>query len=77
MRGARPGATTHPGIIVGQVPTGVGGDEHAVVADVQQAVDGLDDHALAGEVPTDVVAVGEDADPPGAIDPSVDRVAFR
>ena len=50
----------------------MGGDHHAVVRDVQQAVPGLHAHLLPGEVAAHVVAVLEDADAPGLIDPASD-----
>ncbi len=50
----------------------MGGDEDPVVGDVQQSLVGFHDDALARQVPTDVVAVFEDADPSGAVDPPSD-----
>jgi hypothetical protein len=71
------GSTVHVGIILGQVPAGVGGHEHAVVSDLQQPVDGLHVYALTGQVAANVVPVFEDADPSGAVDPSCDRGPWR
>ena len=71
------GAPVHPHVIFGQVPAGVGGDQDAVVADLEQAVDGLHGNALAGQLAADVVAVLEDADPSRSVNTARDRVAAR
>jgi hypothetical protein len=59
------------------MPPGVGGDEDAAVGDVEQPVDRLHRDLLAGEVPPDVVAVFEDADPPRVVHPAADGVDVR
>jgi hypothetical protein len=59
------------------MPTCVRRDEDPVVAHVQQSVGGLDRDGLAGEMASNVIAVLEDADAPGAVDPAAHGVPGR
>ena len=55
-------------VVVIEVALGVGGDEHALMAEVQQASTVLDVDRAAGQMPPDVIAEGEDADPTALVD---------
>ncbi len=52
------------------------GDHDPVVGDVQQPIDRSHGDALTGQVPADVVAVLQDADPSGSVHPSADCVTW-
>src|SRR5205085_9185085 len=61
-RPGRLGAAVEVVVELGEVPARVGGDDHAIVADVEQAVVGLDRHGLTGQVAAHGIAVVEDRD---------------
>lgn len=63
------GSSVHPIVIFCQMSAGVGSDKDPVVVNVQQPVDRLNGHGLAGQVAPDVVAVFEDAYAPSPVHP--------
>jgi hypothetical protein len=64
-------------VVLEQMTARVGGDDDAVVGDVEQPVVGFDGHGLAREVAADVVAVLEDADASMSIDAPTDDLWSR
>jgi hypothetical protein len=71
------GSVVQAVVIFGQVPSGVGGHDDAAVGDVEQSVGRLHLDVLSSEVAPHVVAVLEDADAPGPVDPAADPLRWR
>ena len=70
-------APIHLVVLVDQVPTRVRGDDDSVVGGVQQPVGRFDRDRLSGQMSSHVIAVFQDADAPGPIDPATDHLLSR